>query len=408
MRNYDQGCVMRKLSIVVGFCFSAGVCLAQENVELWEGHYSCGGLRDVDVKIDTGTETATFAFYQSRRGRSPIMGSFELDYQIENGAIVATPRRWIDKPRGYRMVGFEGKFVSEGRKISGKISDDSCAAFLIQKIGILPSGDITSSEGETSVEDSPSESLVESRQPAEGSSFAGLNLDINSIPLGYDFLTTLSVADEKKKPETWQWAARGGRNPVGVRQEYTITSVYDNKTPGVKKVVSIYPTHWHSGQIAYRVERTVSSNDPEKMPTEAGLIEAVTEKYGQPIRESSYVVGAGGMGAQRFKVLEYPIKDAKVSDIRCDGIRGNFGMSTPSREEYANASDMLNQVERGATCEAILAISYSVGRNDRLRSYNVAARDIRLELENVIKDRDIKLEMVEKYDSSVPDVSPEL
>lgn len=398
---------MRMLNLTTAFFMAIATAgFAADETGTWEGHYSCGSIRDVDLTFDASTGTATFTFYERRRNDQPL-GSYELDYSVDGFDITAIPRRWIDQPRGFSMVGFSGSLRGGAKQITAQIDSANCAQLAAKKVSsALPDED---QHAENSAE--PESAPAPDRAPSELSSFAGTNLDINEVPLGYDFETTVDTAFPGGKRETRSWYARSGANKIGARKEFSATGFYDNKTPGVKESVVVYPTHWHTGQVVYRVERSIRSSNEKNMPTEESLVAAAIAKYGEPINRDAFVQGAGGLGASKIQLLEYPIKDGKIQNVLCD--RGKSALAHKRigknpREEYQEARNFLDRANNAGYCDAVLVVTYSVGRHDRLRSYSVIARDLRLEAMNIVGEVEATARLIEEFENTLPEVEPEL
>ncbi|MBY5986818.1 hypothetical protein [Roseovarius atlanticus] len=380
---------------------------AADETGTWEGHYSCGSIRDVDLTFDASNKTATFAFYQKRRHSAEPVGKYELDYTRDGSKITATPRRWVDQPKGWGMVGFTGDLRGSATQITGTIASQKCGPFAAKKVAdTLVDPQQVEAEAADAAPSAPPAAAA-----SDLSAFAGMDLDINDVPLGYDFETTVDTAFPGGKRETRTWYARSGANKIGTRQEFAATGFYDNKTPGVKESVVVYPTHWHTGQVVYRVERSIRSSNEKNMPTEESLVAAAIAKYGEPINRDAFVQGAGGLGASKIQLLEYPIKDGKIQNVLCD--RGKSALAHKRigknpREEYQEARNFLDRASNAGYCDAVLVVTYSVGRHDRLRSYSVIARDLRLEAMNIVGEVEATARLIEEFENTLPEVEPEL
>lgn len=112
----------------------ATTSFADEVRGTFQGYYECGGKTDLDMTFDPSTSTAVFAFYNpSRQNNAKPLGIFELDYTVTDRQIVATPRRWIEQPEGYAMVGFTGMVRGRMNQITGNIEYESCDDIRVDK-----------------------------------------------------------------------------------------------------------------------------------------------------------------------------------------------------------------------------------------------------------------------------------
>lgn len=115
--------------------------------QVWTGTYSCGqGETNLQLSIDkvstesttssNGIEvypiTATYIF-KSRAGPGSfvIQGAF-----APKGRILSfTPIKWLERPRGYRMVGMQGNLSVDGIQYAGKINSNGCGSFQVSLDG---------------------------------------------------------------------------------------------------------------------------------------------------------------------------------------------------------------------------------------------------------------------------------
>lgn len=99
----------------------------------WRGDYDCvqgkSGLT-VDVKNDSaGQLTGEFRFFALPENRAVPEGAYELtvDVQLSGHKYVFRPRKWLQRPGDYVMVGFSGSMdPTNGDAFRGRINHEGC------------------------------------------------------------------------------------------------------------------------------------------------------------------------------------------------------------------------------------------------------------------------------------------
>lgn len=149
MKNHSFSTLLLIIKICI-VAFPIGVnaeTLPIKSGQVWTGTYSCGqGETNLQLSIDNvstesttssnGIEvypiTATYIF-KSRAGTGSfvIQGAF-----APKGKILSfTPLKWLERPRGYRMVGMQGNLSVDGIQYAGKINSNGCGNFQVSLDG---------------------------------------------------------------------------------------------------------------------------------------------------------------------------------------------------------------------------------------------------------------------------------
>jgi len=103
----------------------------------WIGEYRCSqnitGLT-LNIKNNNGKLDGIFSFYPKDKNSNAGVGKYVVFGKInDNGSFKLSPKEWIDKPDGYKMVGLYGKIDIENNKLFGEINSRGCTKFNVQK-----------------------------------------------------------------------------------------------------------------------------------------------------------------------------------------------------------------------------------------------------------------------------------
>jgi hypothetical protein len=244
----------------------------------------------------------------------------------------------------------------------------------------------------------------------ERSAFSGLDWRINGIPLALDYKAAMADAhpDVSIPAATWKHGGTALRPPIATREELGFVNFGVTDIHGASDRTVVSPTHWHSGMLMHRVERQISSSNPELMPTADSLLATVQAAFGDYPSTDWVVYGQGGLGAQGFEIVQYPVRDGQVGDFPCFRIDTALGAMKTTEEKIEYYRDILAKVETGGYCEGLLAVMYSEGRMGRLRDYKIIARDFAMEAQNELQDIEIRLKFSEDYVEAMPEVKTKL
>lgn len=102
----------------------------------WVGSYNCGqGITGLTLSIKTNSTVieATFNFFPSQQNTKAKSGSFSLSGRFsEDGSFNLQPKAWINRPKGYRMVGMSGKISDEFKKLES-VNHSRCSFQLVKQ-----------------------------------------------------------------------------------------------------------------------------------------------------------------------------------------------------------------------------------------------------------------------------------
>ncbi len=105
----------------------------------WVGTYNCGrgtkGITGLTLSISTNSTAmrATFNFYPSQQNSKAKSGSFYLSGRFsEDGSFILQPEAWINRPKGYRMIGMSGKVNNEFNKLESN-NHSRCSFQLVKE-----------------------------------------------------------------------------------------------------------------------------------------------------------------------------------------------------------------------------------------------------------------------------------
>lgn len=106
----------------------------------WRGSYTCRqGKTGMKLSIRSAggdTVTAVFTFYPLRSNPDVARGSSAKKGTYRDGRLTLLPDRWIDKPDGYRPVGFSADVAGKKpRTMTGKVLSRGCTTFTIARQG---------------------------------------------------------------------------------------------------------------------------------------------------------------------------------------------------------------------------------------------------------------------------------
>lgn len=106
----------------------------------WVGTYVCAqGLTGITLTIAEATPTtakALFHFYADPANPRVPTGCYTMSgaYDPETGNLSLKGEEWINRPRGYVLVHFNGQVDAEGQMFSGRVKGPSCKEFeLVRK-----------------------------------------------------------------------------------------------------------------------------------------------------------------------------------------------------------------------------------------------------------------------------------
>lgn len=241
------------------------------------------------------------------------------------------------------------------------------------------------------------------------SSFTGFDWSIKNIPLDADFVTAMQKSNPSVRLKKKRWASRDIASITPPHDEYEGTNFGVSNIQGVNDRTVVAPTHWHTGGMIWKVERTVKSSKAELMPTAADLAASTIAAFGPDPVTDSRTYGAGGMGQQSFQMLAYPVKDGARHEGPCFNIDMRFGnMTAGITERYNAAQKVIADIENGQHCDAVVMVLYSEGRMNRLREYRIVARDFLMEAKNHMHDVDTRERLQQQHQNSLPTVAPKL
>lgn len=101
----------------------------------WVGTYVCAqGLTGLTLTISEATPTsarALFHFYADPRNPGVPTGCYTMNggYDPETGRLQLEADEWLLRPRGYRLVNFDGEIDAEGKNFAGVVTLRSCGRF---------------------------------------------------------------------------------------------------------------------------------------------------------------------------------------------------------------------------------------------------------------------------------------
>lgn len=107
-------------------------------VGTWEGSYRCGqtvrGLRLVvrTLGFDPTARQAHFIFWEDGGSATAPAGSYTMRGRMLNGRMELEPHEWVQRGRGYSMVGLDG--TVSGAVYSGDVGG-SCREFSLRRQG---------------------------------------------------------------------------------------------------------------------------------------------------------------------------------------------------------------------------------------------------------------------------------
>lgn len=244
------------------------------------------------------------------------------------------------------------------------------------------------------------------------SAFAGLGWSIGGVPLGVDFVTAVQAADPSVRLKTHKWVAKRTsiREPdIAPHDEYRFVNfgVTDIRALTDRKIVNA--THWHTGSMAWKVERKVTSNKPDLMPTADALVAAVMEAFGNAPAADRNVTGRGGVTQRSRNRLSYAIKNGTYHDGPCYEVGLSYApRNSPRSVEYEGAKAIIAQIKSGNFCEGVLTVTYADGQLGRLREFHIVAQDFLMEAENFVHNIDVKRQLVQEHENNLPSVEPKL
>ena len=116
-------------------------------IGLWRGTYKCGqGLTGLDLLIEQdqdGGLVAEFHFYAVPSNPGVPSGRFRMSGSVTPASVVrllASDDDWIDRPRGYIVVGLVGSISSDGAQLAGEVVEGDgrpsagCSAFTLARV----------------------------------------------------------------------------------------------------------------------------------------------------------------------------------------------------------------------------------------------------------------------------------
>ncbi len=106
----------------------------------WVGAYTCvQGVTALDLAIKTlrtGELRALFHFRADPSNPGVPEGCYAMTGVIAGSQVSLKPDRWLLQPRGFSMVGLEGR-LAQGR-IEGRISFPGCTSFEVARASAPP------------------------------------------------------------------------------------------------------------------------------------------------------------------------------------------------------------------------------------------------------------------------------
>ncbi|WP_298976561.1 hypothetical protein [uncultured Roseobacter sp.] len=241
------------------------------------------------------------------------------------------------------------------------------------------------------------------------SAFEGFGWRISNVPLDVNFPTAMQAVNPSLRLKLRRWTANYGRGNVLPVDEFESIGFNITDVQGVKDRTTVTPTHWHSGQMIWRVDKTVKSNKPELMPTAADLEAAIIAEFGADPVDSQKDFGARGLGKGSYKILAYPVKDgARFSGPCFDPTTSLYRSTAKPQAKYQVVKDMEDKIENGGYCEAVLMVLYAEGRMGRLSEYRIVARDFLMEARHMIHDLETRVRLLEAERNNLPSVQPKL
>jgi hypothetical protein len=103
---------------------------------VWTGSYVCGqgttGVRLTIKSTTSGVVEGAFEFFPTPDNPTVPAGSFAVKGSYVAGKMVLAGEKWINRPRGYEMVGLSGTFSGEARSFSGRVLYPGCSTFVLR------------------------------------------------------------------------------------------------------------------------------------------------------------------------------------------------------------------------------------------------------------------------------------
>jgi hypothetical protein len=109
----------------------------------YQGAYFCGSqVAHLTLKVlpqaGEPRRRAMFSFGPEPTSPSVPRGAFIVEgaIDLQGGALVLTPVRWVTQPPGYNWLGLSGRSDDGGKTFSGRVTDSSaCTIFTLKRIG---------------------------------------------------------------------------------------------------------------------------------------------------------------------------------------------------------------------------------------------------------------------------------
>lgn len=129
--------------VVLGFGWT-GTARADDGASAagtWEGQYTCGqgptGMK-LRVRETDGNLRAVLAFHEHPSGPDVPSGKFFLDGETDSdGSVTLDPVKWLDRPRGFDMIGLDGELTDDGDGFDGEVTGagNACSTFSLERKG---------------------------------------------------------------------------------------------------------------------------------------------------------------------------------------------------------------------------------------------------------------------------------